>query len=131
MENALMKCKGSITVFAALSLLLIASFLFALLEGARVQGLNTCAELVSEVGITSLCAEYQSPLWEDYRLLFLDGAYGTENFSEEKLNSVLCQRISENLDVAQRSGVSMYGISAGVRREGSCIFAVRCRLHGT
>lgn len=111
MENALMKCKGSITVFAALSLLLIASCLFARLEGARVQGLNTCAELVSEVGITSLCAEYQSPLWEDYRLLFLDGAYGTENFSEEKLNSVLCQRISENLDVAQRSGVSMYGLS--------------------
>lgn len=106
-----MKCKGSITVFAALSLLLTASFLFALLEGARVQGLNTCAELVSEVGITSVCAEYQSPLWEDYRLLFLDGAYGMGDFSEEKINSVLCQRISENLDVAQHSGSSMYGLS--------------------
>lgn len=106
-----MKCKGSITVFAALSMLLVASFLFALLEGARVQGLNTCAELVSEVGITSVCAEYQSPLWEEYRLLFFDGAYGTENFSEEKINSVLCRRISENLDVTQESGVSMYGLS--------------------
>ena len=111
MENTLMKCKGSITVFAALSMLLVASFLFALLEGARVQGLNTCAELVSEVGITSVCAEYQSPLWEEYRLLFFDGAYGTENFSEEKINSVLCRRISENLDVTQESGVSMYGLS--------------------
>jgi len=106
-----MRCKGSITVFAALSLMLVASFLFVLLEGARAQGLNTCAELVSEVGITSVCAEYQSPLWKDYRLLFLDGAYGTEDFSKEKINSVLCQRISENLDAAQRSGVSMYGLS--------------------
>lgn len=106
-----MKLKGSMTVFAALSLLLVASFLFVLLEGARVQGLNTCADLVSEVGITSVCAEYQSPLWEDYHLLFLDGAYGTEDFSAEKINSTLCQRISENLDVAQHSGVSMYALS--------------------
>lgn len=98
-------------MFAALSLLLTASFLFVLLEGARVQGLNTCADLVSQIGITSVCAEYQSPLWEDYRLLFLDGAYGTEDFSKEKINSALCQRISENLDVTQHSGVSMYNLA--------------------
>lgn len=106
-----MKLKGSMTVFAALSMLLVASFLFALLEGARVQGLNACADLISEVGINSVFAEYQRPFWEDYHLLFLDGAYGGERFSVEKINSVLCQRISENLEWKESSGVSMYHLS--------------------
>lgn len=111
MEKTVMNLKGSMTVFAALSMLLVASFLFALLEAARVQGLDACADMVSEVGVTSICAEYQQPIWEDYRLLFLDGAYGTEKFSEEKMDSVLCQRISENLDVSKIGGISMYGLS--------------------
>ena len=51
--------------------------LMALLEGARARGLNTCAELVSDVAIHSVCAEYQPVLWEDYKLLMLDGTYGT------------------------------------------------------
>lgn len=106
-----MKLKGSMTVFAALSMLLVASFLFALLEAARVQGLDVCADMVSEVGVTSVCAEYQRPIWKDYRLLLLDGAYGTEQFSEEKMDSVLCQRLSENLDVSKTKGISMYGLS--------------------
>lgn len=106
-----MKLRGSITVFAALSMLLVASLLFALLEAARVQGLDVCADMVSEVGVTSVCAEYQKPLWEDYRLLFLNGAYGTEKFSKEKINSVLCQRISENLDVPRTRGISLYDLS--------------------
>lgn len=106
-----MRLKGSITVFAALSMLLAASFLFVLLEGARVQGLNACADLVSEIGVNSVFAEYQSPFWEDYRLLFLDGAYGGEDFSAEKIAQVLCQRVSENLDLKQTSGISMYPLS--------------------
>ena len=71
-----MRIKGSMTVFVALSLLLVISFLMALLEGARAQGLNTCAGLVSDVAIHSVCAEYQPVLWEDYKLLMLDGSYG-------------------------------------------------------
>ena len=92
MEKTVMNLKGSMTVFAALSMLLVASFLFALLEAARVQGLDACADMVSEVGVTSICAEYQQPIWEDYRLLFLDGAYGTEKFSEEKRDGKQAKR---------------------------------------
>ena len=103
-----MRIKGSMTVFVALSLLLVISFLMALLEGARAQGLNTCAELVSDVAIHSVCAEYQPVLWEDYKLLMLDGTYGTGTFSVEKLNSRLCTRISENIENTTASGMSLY-----------------------
>ena len=103
-----MRIKGSMTVFVALSLLLVISFLMALLEGARAQGLNTCAELVSDVAIHSVCAEYQPVLWDDYKLLMLDGSYGTGTFSVEKLNGRLCTRISENIESTTAGGMSLY-----------------------
>lgn len=73
--------KGSITPFCALSLMLIASLLFALLESARFYGLDRYATLKAETAIDSVCAEYQPYLWQEYGLLFLDGAYGAEQFS--------------------------------------------------
>ena len=73
--------KGSITLFCALSLMLVASLVFALLESARFRGLDYCATLKAEAAIDSVCAEYQPYLWREYGLLFLDGAYGTEEFS--------------------------------------------------
>lgn len=92
-----MKAKGSITVFAALALSLVASFLFALLESARVYGLDTWAEMKSELGIESVCAEYQSELWDKYELLCLDGAYGGSDFSMEYVTGTLKSRIDKNL----------------------------------
>lgn len=92
-----MKIRANITVFAALSLMLTASFLFALLEAARVRGLETCAVLVSRIGLESVCAEYQPELWKQYHLLYLDGAYGTEHFSMGNVTERMEQRVTENL----------------------------------
>ena len=73
-----MRKQGSITVFAALTMMLVASFLFALLEAAYVQGLNTAAEEVSELCMDSVFAQYQPALWQKYGVLALDGAFGTD-----------------------------------------------------
>lgn len=73
--------RGSVTVFCTLSLMLIASLLFALLESARLYGLDRYAAMKAGTAIDSVCAEYQPYLWKQYGLLFLDGAYGTEQFS--------------------------------------------------
>ena len=75
--------KASITPFCSLCLMLIASVLFVLLESARVYGLDYYASLKAEALMDSLCAEYQPLLWEQYGILTLDGAYGTEYFSED------------------------------------------------
>ena len=73
--------KGSITPFCAISLVLVSSLLFAMLESARFCGLGRYATMKAEAAIDSVCAEYQPFLWQQYGLLFLDGAYGTGQFS--------------------------------------------------
>lgn len=92
-----MRCKGSVTVFSALCLMLIASFLFALLEAGRVHMLEAYADMTSELALESVCAEYQPGLWENYDLLCLDGAYGGSEFSVEYIDGILKQRIDRNL----------------------------------
>ncbi len=73
--------KGGITPFCALALMVVSSLLFALLESARVYGLDRYATLKADTAMDSVCAEFQPYLWQQYGLLFLDGAYGTEQFS--------------------------------------------------
>lgn len=55
--------EGSLTIFSALSLLLILSFLLALLEGARVSGLQMMDTLAADTGMDCVAAEYQTVLW--------------------------------------------------------------------
>ena len=56
--------KASITVFLTLLLLLSASFFFALLETARLKGLGTKADIVSDAALESVFAEYQKEMPE-------------------------------------------------------------------
>ena len=93
-----MKPRGSMTVFAALIFMLAASMLFALLEGARAVSLRLYADMTSELAVESVFAEYQPLLWQDYHLLCLDGAYGTDTFSEQYAQRALMSRVSKNLE---------------------------------
>lgn len=61
--------KGSITIFSVLSMLLIASALLALLEATRFQEMRRLAQLQTQVALESVFAEYNTYLWEEYRLL--------------------------------------------------------------
>lgn len=101
--------RGSITVFAALAFMLIASFLFALLEAGRMQHLSCYADMRSELALESVCGEYQSGLWEDYHLLCLDGAYGGEQFNIDYVTGVLGARICTNLE-QEGAGAKMMGL---------------------
>ena len=93
-----MKARGSMTVFAALIFMLAASMLFALLEGARAVSLRLYADMTSELAVESVFAEYQPLLWQGYHPLCLDGAYGTDTFSEQYAQRALMSRVSKNLE---------------------------------
>lgn len=71
------KQDGSITIFLALTLVLVLSFLFSMLEAARVQGLEELAKRKLALETQSLFGAYNQELWEHYGLLFLDMSYGT------------------------------------------------------
>ena len=71
--------EGSITVFLALSLTLLAAIFLSTVEAARTQGARTYFTLICNSGIDSLFSQYHLKLWEDYRLLGLlspEAAFG-------------------------------------------------------
>lgn len=95
--------RGSITVFLALTLVLVLSFIFSLLEGARVYCLKSRAELVSEICMQSMFGNYHAGMWEDYHLLFLDGSWQEGDFSVEKFAARAVETAEENLSAASGS----------------------------
>jgi hypothetical protein len=64
--------KGSLTIFAVLSIMLIAAFLFALLEAGRMHQIRVVANMNTESVLESVFANYARPMWENGRLLVLD-----------------------------------------------------------
>ncbi len=100
--------KASITVFLTLLLLLSASFFFALLETARIRGLGTKADIVSDAAVESVFAEYQKEIYENYGLLMLDCAYGSGNFAIENVEKRLQEK---NLNNLKQSEKELYGIN--------------------
>jgi hypothetical protein len=90
--------------------MLVASFLFALLEAGRVYGLQEWVEMTSEMSLESVCAEYQPGLWEDYHLLCLDGAYGGDEFSMELVSTSLRNRLEQNLTSTER-GTNLFALA--------------------
>ena len=109
--------RGSITPFCAMSLLLIASLLFALLEVARIYGLDSYATMKAQTVMDSVCAEYQPFLWKQYGLLFLDGAYGTEYFSMDYVTDSLENHMAANCSsggwLQEKMGTNLFQIEPG------------------
>lgn len=70
------KANGSITLFLALIMTLVFSLFFSLLEAVRVQALSEIAGRSFLLELESAFGEYQTNLWRDYGLLFLDGGNG-------------------------------------------------------
>lgn len=102
--------EGSITIFSALCLMLVASLLLALLESARVYGLDARAGLLTELGVESVCGEYQTKLWQDYGLLCLDGAYSGADFQAERVADRFVEQVSKNCTGTQK-GANFFPLS--------------------
>lgn len=100
--------KGSITIFSALSMMLVASLLLALLEAARVYGLDYYAQCMTAAGVESACAEYLPQLWQDYHILALDGGYGSEEFSIENVSDRITHYAEKNLE-QNKSLLNLFG----------------------
>ncbi|MGN0482198.1 MAG: DUF5702 domain-containing protein [Lachnospiraceae bacterium] len=77
--------KGSITLFFVLLLVPMLSLLLTLLEGARADGLVQKAQTSARMAGESAMAEYSTPLWDEYEVLFHDGSYGTGAFETKKV----------------------------------------------
>ena len=88
---------ASMTVFASLSLMLVASFLLMLLEAARVRGLETYSRMQRVNAMMCVGSEYERALFEQYGLFLLDASYGKAGLQPSEINARLLRYSQENL----------------------------------
>lgn len=70
------KLSGQITVFLSMTLLMLLSLVFTLLESARSEGLRLRVQMAANSSIESVFAQYDRLLWDNYGLLFFMDRYG-------------------------------------------------------
>ncbi len=90
--------KGSITVFTALSMTLIASLMFALMESARVCGMKGLAEQVRISAAESVLSGYSDWIFKNYDIFLLDGGFGESELNISKMDEKLLRYSTLNLD---------------------------------
>lgn len=96
--------RGSMTIFACMTIMLVSAFLFSLLEGAREFEMRKLAVMNSDAVVESLFAGYLYPMWDTYRLLGIP----TKGEDGENLNAL----VSEALRISTVN--DSYWISVGL-----------------
>ena len=89
--------KGYITVFLSLSLTLILSLVFTVIEGARISAIRMKFECAADIGMNSVLAEYHREMLKQYDLLFVDTSYGTSTPSIANTEEHLRNYMQKNL----------------------------------
>lgn len=87
-----------LTVYLALTFGIVLSLLLALIEGAAVSAARVQAELVADLGLDSVFAEYNRELLDQYGLFFIDSSYGTGNGGIGMVEAHLADHMSYNMD---------------------------------
>lgn len=103
-----MKKDGYVTVYLSLSLLVMLSLIFTLIEGIRMQTIRFQTECVMDMGLSSIFAEYHRELLEQYDLFAIDTTYGYEQADEEKTKSHLLQYMNMNFTAAGSGRIPGY-----------------------
>ncbi|MBR1876759.1 MAG: hypothetical protein IJ805_06605, partial [Lachnospiraceae bacterium] len=80
-----MKYRGTITVFLSLILTIILSLIMAVTESAIYHAARMKTEMIADMGMDSVFAEYNRELLSRYDLYFIDTSYGSMTPSLEKL----------------------------------------------
>ena len=87
---------GYITVYLSLSLLIMLSFIFTLIEGIRMQTIRFQTECVMDIGLNSIFAEYHRELLEQYGLFGIDMTYGEKDVDKNRTGMHLLQYMNMN-----------------------------------
>lgn len=99
--------RGYITVFLSLSLTLILSLVFTVIEGARISAVRMKFECVTDIGMNSVLAEYHRELLKQYDLLFVDTSYCGPHSDIANTEEHLRGYVQRNLH--PEGGASSYG----------------------
>lgn len=87
-----------LTVYLSLIFGVVLSLLFVLIEGAAAGAVRMQAELVADLGMDSVFAEYNRELLNQYRLFFIDTSYGGKNGGVGTVEAHLSDYMSRNMN---------------------------------
>lgn len=93
-----MKKDGYITVYLSLTIAVVLVFIITLTEGIRVQTIKFQTECVMDIGLSSIFAEYNRELLNQYGLLAIDTSYGEGGASTDRTQSHLLQYMNMNFE---------------------------------
>lgn len=92
--------KGYITVYLALSLGLVITFLVTILGLVRNQTIRFETECVMDLGLNSAMAEYHREMLKQYGMLFVDCAYGGTSGSPDNTKSHILHYMNMNMSTS-------------------------------
>lgn len=93
-----MKRYGYMTVYLALIMGVLLSFVLAVIEGARLSTIRMHIECCADMALDSALAEYSREMLKQYDLFFVDTSYGTGDPSFHRTEEHILDYMEKNLD---------------------------------
>lgn len=87
-----------LTVYLSLVFAIILSLLLVLIESATIGAVRAQSELVADLGVDSVFAEYNRELLNQYELFFVDTSYGTDSGGVGKVELRLKSYMEKNMN---------------------------------
>lgn len=91
------KYNAYLTVYLSLIFGIVLSLLFVFVEGAAIGAVRAQAELVADLGLDSVFAEYNREVLNQYELFFVDSSYGSSNGGTGMVEKHLSDYMSYNM----------------------------------
>lgn len=99
--------RGSITLFMCMTIMMITSLGFTLIETGRFYGLDAKASFVTSTVADNTFSVYIKPMWEQYGILGIDKAHGTD----EKGDNFLRERILDFANMQTMGEVDYFSLN--------------------
>ncbi len=97
--------EGSISIYLALTFTIMLSLILLIVEGVRENAIRMKLECAMDLSLSSVFAEYNRPLLEQYDLFFIDTSYGLEGASIDRLEGHLESYLEDNFAVSEELGI--------------------------
>lgn len=99
------QAEASISIYLALVFTIILSFILLIIEGARENAIRMKAECAMDLSMSSVFAEYNRQLLEQYDLFFIDTSYGQPGASPERIGKHLKAYLEDNFQTGEEMGI--------------------------
>lgn len=103
-----MRKDGYITIYLSLTIAAVLFFAITLTEGIRVQTIKFQTECVMDIGLSSIFAEYNRELLNQYGLLAIDASYGESGGNPERTKGHLLQYMNMNFTAPGQTEVLQF-----------------------